>query len=93
MDVKFKQLLDRCKCGVHITVNSHRDYYQSAAESLEEISCMECPPSIDEDIKKIMIETNTIVNIHFYPDTPIGFYSIYHYDFDAALDQALACLD
>ena len=39
-----------------------------------------------------MIETDTIVVLQFYPDTPIGSYSIWHHDLDAALDAALSCL-
>ena len=39
-----------------------------------------------------MIETDTIVNIQFYPKTPVGSYSVYHYDLDMALDLALECL-
>lgn len=36
-----------------------------------------------------MIETNTIVEIQWYPDTPVGFYSLFHYDFNLAVEEAL----
>lgn len=39
-----------------------------------------------------MIETNTIVELQFYPDTPIGFYRVYYCDLDAALDEAYCAL-
>ncbi len=89
---KLMELLGRCKCGVYLTVNEHRDYYQTAAQALVEADRFECPPQIAPDVKAQMIETNTIVRLQFYPDTPIGFYSIWHHDLDAALDAALACL-
>lgn len=89
---KLKQLLARCKCGVFLTVNEHRDYYMSVIDRLEELACRECPPQYTEEVKAKMIETDTIIDLQFYPDTPIGSYSIYHYDLDLALEEALACL-
>ena len=83
-------LLNRCKCGVYITVNEHRDCYQSVEDFL---NCQRCESTeVEEDIKKKMIELNTIVEIHFYPDTPIGFYEIFHFDINEALRQALEVL-
>ena len=90
---KFQQLLKKCKCSVSLTVNRHRDYYESAALCLERMASNECPPKIEEDIKKVMEETNTIVEIEFCPHTPIGSYSIYHYDVEKALDEALEILE
>ena len=90
---KLKQLLARCKCGVFLTVNEHRDYYRSVAYTLDQIACRECPPEIEDGVRAKMIETDTIVELQFYPDTPVGSYSIYHHDLDAALDEALQCLE
>lgn len=90
---KLKQLLARCKCGVFLTVNEHRDYYQSATERLDELACMECPPEYTDEVRAKMIETNTIIELQFYPDTPIGSYTVLHYDLDSALDEALGCVD
>lgn len=87
----FKRLLARCKCGVFLIVNEHRNYYETAAQKLDELAAMECPPEIDEAVRRVMIETDTIVSLQFYPDTPIGSYSIYHYDVDAAIEQAMRC--
>jgi len=89
---KLKGLLSRCKCGVFISVNEHRDYYETVEQKLEEISCLECPPEITDEIREKMISNDTVIHIQFYPDTPIGSYSIYHYDIDMAIDEALACL-
>ncbi len=89
---KLSELLSKCKCGVFVSVNEHRDYYQTAEESLKEDDCLECPPEIELEVRSVMIEKNTIIIVQFYPDTPIGSYSIYHHDLDKALDQALNCL-
>lgn len=90
---KLKKLLSQCKCGVHITVNGHRDHYQTAEQKLKEYDQLDLTDELDIDVRKIMEETDTIVEIHFYPRTPIGFYKVLHYDFDAALDEALECFD
>lgn len=85
---KLKRLMAGCKCGVYVTVNEHRDVYESAQDALNH---MWADP--DPDVLQRMIETNTIVSVQFYPDTPIGSYTIIHWDLDAALDAALDCLE
>jgi hypothetical protein len=87
---KLKELLSLCKCGVFVSVNEHRDYYNTAEESLDGAEGLECPPEINDDVRAQMIALNTIIRIQFYPDTPIGSYDIWHHDLDAALDQCLA---
>ena len=89
---KLELLLKHCKAGVYLTINEHRDYYKSVEETLEELQYLECPPEIDVEVQKKMIKTNTIIDLQFYPDTPIGSYSIYHYDLDVTLDIALKCI-
>lgn len=32
---KLKMLLAQCKCGVHLTINDHRDVYKPVAEALD----------------------------------------------------------
>ncbi|MGX5662190.1 hypothetical protein [Diaphorobacter nitroreducens] len=86
---KLKLLLNRCKCGVHITVNDHRDVYQTAKQAIEDLESMGHTVD-DETVRAKMIETDTIVDLHFYPDTPVGFYKVLHYDLDSAMDIALA---
>lgn len=86
---KLKQLISKCKCGVFVSVNEHRDYYQTVEDRLADLDVN------NEDLKKEvmdkMVATNTLIQIQFYPDTPIGFHTIYHYDLDAALSEALEC--
>lgn len=89
---KLQLLLATCKAGVSIEVNDHRNVYESAAQCLANVDKRDCPPEIEPDVRARMIETNTVVTIHFYPQTPVGFYEVWHYDLDAALDEALECL-
>jgi hypothetical protein len=45
------------------------------------------------EVKQKMIELDTIVDLHFCPDSPVGHYRILHYDLELALDAALKCFD
>ncbi len=90
---KLSKLISICKCGVFITANQHRDYYQSAAEKIEELSSGECPDEIDEETRAKIIETNTIIEGQCYPDTPIGSYSVTHWDLDVVLDRLIAAVE
>lgn len=88
---KLKELLSRCKCSVTLTVNDHRDYYETAEQALDEAAGQDSLPEIEPEIRAAMIAADTIIKLQFYPTTPIGFYSIWHHDLDAALDIALGC--
>lgn len=87
---RLPELISRCKGAVLIDINRHRSYYQKVADALDE---EEDNDEIDKDIRQRMIETDTIVRLQFYPLTPIGFYVIFHYDINAAVEQALSILD
>ena len=89
---KLKKLMARCKCGVHLTVNDHRDVYETAAQALENLEISMPDIEITPDVRAKIIETDTLIDLHFYPDTPVGFYKVLHYDLDAALDEALAAV-
>lgn len=84
----LKKLISLCAAGVYITVNQHRDYYQTVERFLEEQNFHD-QNEYDPEIVAKMIETDTCVHLQFYPLTPVGFYSIYHYDVDLAIDIAL----
>jgi hypothetical protein len=94
MNDNLKLLLDKCKCGIYITVNDHRDVYKSVSDYLKEIRSYNSDDDleIEKDIEMKMIEFDMIINIHFYPDTPIGSYDIYHYDINMALCKAVEIL-
>tara|TARA_R110000782_G_scaffold82986_1_gene163007 strand:+ start:56 stop:319 length:264 start_codon:yes stop_codon:yes gene_type:complete len=82
---KLQELIKKTKCSVTITVNNHRDYY----ETIEKYINIEKRKDISNDIWQKMIESDTCIELQVYPDTPIGFYVIYHYDIENAIDIAL----
>ena len=90
---ELQRLMDKCKCGVFVTVNEHRDYYETAEQTIVDAEGSECPPEIDAAVRQKMIETDTIIICQFYPRTPVSSYAVWHYDLDTCLAQSLACLD
>lgn len=90
---KLKEIMRRCRCGVHLSVNDHRDIYQTVRKTLDDLACCNNDePVVEPDVLAVMVARDTIVDLQFYPDTPVGSYSIYHYDLDAALDRAIDIL-
>ena len=92
---KLQRLISLCKCGVKLEVNPHRDYYETAGKWIADLEEREDRPSdleLDDDIRARMIATDTIIQLQFYPDTPIGFFRLLHYDLDAVIDVAIDCI-
>jgi hypothetical protein len=70
-------LFPRHKCGLFLTHNEHRDFYQTAAEAIAEYEANEgsdCWASEDE--KKRAIATDEIWRLQWYPETPVSCYCV-----------------
>lgn len=52
------------------------------------VLCRSCHKKIHKDIFEQMVKRDTVLCLQFYPITPIGFYRIYHYDYDELIKQA-----
>jgi hypothetical protein len=87
-------LLARCKCGVFLIVNEHRDYYDTVEHAIQEYREMSCPPigAFTQEIIEGIIRTGNIIDLQFYPNTPIGSTHIIHYDLEKILKMAHDCL-
>lgn len=90
---KLNTLISNCKCGVYLSVNEHRDYYETVEEHFKSHPYIEDLEDIDKDVYDRMKESNTIIELQYYSDTPVGSYKVYHYDLDLAVDEALASLN
>jgi molybdopterin-guanine dinucleotide biosynthesis protein A len=91
------KIIARCKASVTLTVNDHICSHQSVAEEIETYlstgpdrlsSFLEGQKTIEECIEK-----DTLLCLDFYPDTPGGFYTIYHWDLEAILKEACEILE
>lgn len=88
---KLYELWELCAGSVTLTHNEHLDYYQMVEDYLnEQERNMGEPLDIEPYVRKFMIERDKMITLRAYPDTPIGFYVVYHWDFMAAVDQMLA---
>ena len=87
---KLQTLIDKCVGSVTVCINDHKDCYQTVDEYFNSTqNSQEELEDINTDIYEKMKEQDTIINIHFYPTSPVGYYSVYHYDLEYALDLAL----
>jgi hypothetical protein len=90
---KLNKLKELCKISVCININNHKQdcisverYFKDGImdDYLEEIA-----PEVFEKMK----ELNTIIDIQYYPRNIVGFYRVFHYDLEKAIDEALASLE
>jgi len=82
---KFKELVLLCKASVEISVNSHKDYYETVEQHIKEKE----RENIGKEVFEEMVKRDIVVRVQAYPDTPIGFFVVYHYDIDKAVASAL----
>ncbi len=91
----MKNILARCKCGVYLTVNEHRDIYLPVKDAIEAINDLEQGSGgdpLDDELVKRMVKTGDIYILHFYPDTPIGSYRVYGTSLDEVVAKGKECL-
>lgn len=81
---KLNELTALCKAAVHLEINGHKGIYQTVQEYLSE----EDDP-IPDDVRAEMIKRDSVVYLQFYPNTPVGFYVIWHYDIEIAVQRAI----
>ena len=94
MTDKLSRIIKLSKCEVGVRVNFHTCNYESVTECIDNLKCLGV---IDSDIttSKViakMIDLDTIVEVYSYDNSPVGSYTIYHYDLDIALDIMLNTL-
>ena len=81
---KLKELIDK-SVSVTIEIDNHKEVY----ETVETYVADKVKSDIHHDTFYKMVKLDTCVCLTVYPDTPVGFYVIYHYDVEKALDIAL----
>jgi hypothetical protein len=89
MTDKLKQLMEQTKCSITLEINCHKDCYDTAEEYLKGYPHENYINDIEQEVYDKMIETDTIIELQVYPNTPNSFYKIYGYDLDMVLGEAL----
>lgn len=88
---KLQRLISMCKAEVSVTVNSHKVNYESVEQHFKYLASLH-KVVVDKVILDGMIERDTIVNVIAYPDTPVGSFSVYHYDINEAIEAIIECI-
>ncbi len=93
----LQKLIARCKCGVYVTVNAHRDAHQNAQDWWRDRKWTMLVADLDLIEKSpefaVMMATDTVVEVQFYPDTPVSFYRVLHHDLASALAEAVKLIE
>lgn len=76
-------LIERC-VSVHCSFNVNRDYYQTAADAFAEDDARKPRERmLDEvapDVRAQCIARDSLLELHVYPNTPVGFNLYHHWD-------------
>lgn len=81
----LQELISICNGSVTISVNGHKDCY----ESVEQFITEDYKEDIDKHVLLEMINRDVIIEIQAYPRTPVGFFTVYHYDINEAINTML----
>jgi hypothetical protein len=85
----MKELINKCKCSISLKINEYRDYYETIEQFVEDTNQGRDEPIIDSEMAQQMIRDNMVIELQFYPDTPIGFYRIFGTSLDEVINEAL----
>jgi len=86
----LNELISLCKCSVTVTVNDHRDNHQTVQQYIDNYKGWSgLFDNVTHELQAEMVKRDTIVNVQCYPRTPIGFNSVYHWDLEQALAEAI----
>ena len=88
---KIEALRSLCKCEIAIMFNEHRNSYHDVSTWLDFLQVDEDEAS--PEVVREMIARDQVVNVQFYPDTPVGFLRVLHYDLEMALEKAVTAVE
>ena len=74
--------------GLNIYHNEHKGSYETVEQWIKNVD-LNVDDFVSYDEMMECIKNNDMWNIHWYPDTPVGFYSIYGSSFESVLNKAL----
>lgn len=84
---KLTWLIQNC-CSVSVEANENRTFYRSIAE---ELAAHEDPEGVyadmEPEVRAECIARDQLVIVQVYPDTPVGFYCVHHYDVAVAINR------
>ena len=92
---ELKRLGERCGGSVSVSIDGHKDCYDTIKQCIADHNTgrQEDDLEIDADEAKLMIDSGIMVNLHFYPRTPVRFYSLWGDDIDKLVADAHSIID
>jgi DNA-binding protein Fis len=93
---KLQRIMNMVKCSLTITVNEHRDRYQTLEKYLSDLDSLDDNNNLYDLSKELyheIIKEDNLIEIIAYKDTPVGSYSVAHHDMEKALDLMLKILE
>jgi len=85
---KLQELVSKSHM-VSLEVNNHKGGYETVEEYLSSDWHQNSLEDTDIEVYDKMIELNTIIELQVYPENPVGFYKLYHWDLEQIVDIAL----
>lgn len=73
--------------SLHISHNDHKSSYESVEDWIEFLNVEEDEFVSEGDMEKAINE-DSLWEVHWYPDTPIGFYRAFGATLETALEKA-----
>jgi hypothetical protein len=84
---RMKELQAFCRAGIYLSINEHKDYYETIEDHFNN------NPFIKDDLTQEeldrIVKADCLVELQFYPSTPITFYRVYGTSIDEVLDKAI----
>lgn len=68
--------LPKHKCGLYLEHNAYKDYYDTIERAHEDLDRDKLTLWANDESRKRSLETKEVWTLHWYPNTPIGFYKI-----------------
>lgn len=87
----MEDLIKKCKGSIYISINEHKNLYQKINDYILDINNRN--EEIEPELAERMIKEDTFIQLMFYPDTPIGFYSVYGTTIDEVIKKANKILE
>jgi len=89
---KLQRVLSHVKFGFYLTINQHRDYYQTIEDWVEE-SLREKTGLDESEASEILSAQKDVVELQIYPESAGSFFILYGSSVGNVLDRALEILE
>ena len=80
------ELFPKHNCSLFLTHDPHKNYYQTIEQWEKDVSGLSASDWVSPEQREKALIHNSFWELHWYPDTPIGFYRLLAYDLAVLLE-------